>query len=130
VEDLSADLDVARFMGYRYEFTLTVDRRDGAGTVASGHGLTLTGTAKGDLAPGTRIRAALRPDDIVLGDGPNAIDATVDSLEYGGRDSLVDIVTAGGVKLHVRSAAPVRAGEAVRASIPVSRLLFYPDAPQ
>ncbi|MEP7062291.1 MAG: ABC transporter ATP-binding protein [Betaproteobacteria bacterium] len=123
-----ADLDVARFMGYRNEFTLTVDRRDGTGTVASGHGLTLTGTAKGELPPGTRIRAALRPDDIVLGDGPNAIDATVDSLEYGGRDSLVDIATAGGVRLHVRSAMPVSAGEVVRASIPVARLLFYRDA--
>ena len=123
-----ADLEVARFMGYRNEIELTVERRDGAGTVASGHGLTLTGTAKGDLTPGMRICAATRPDEIVLGDGPNAIEARVDSLEYGGRDSLVDIVTASGVRLHVRSAAPVRVGENVRASVPVARLLFYREA--
>jgi putative spermidine/putrescine transport system ATP-binding protein len=122
-----ADLEVARFMGYRNEIALTVERRDGEGTVAAGQGLALTGTAKGDLPPGTRVRAALRPDDIVLGDGPNAIDAVVDSLEYGGRDSLVDIVTQGGVRLHVRSASPVKAGDPVRASIPVSRLLIYRD---
>jgi putative spermidine/putrescine transport system ATP-binding protein len=122
-----ADLDVARFMGYRNEIALTVARRDTEYTLASGHGITLTGTAKDELPPGARIRAALRPDDIVLGDGPNAIEATVDSLEYGGRESLVDIVTTGGVRLHVRSAAMVRAGDSVRASVPPSRVLFYRD---
>ena len=48
-----------------------------------------------------------------------------DSIEYGGRESLVDIVTAGGVRLHVRSPAAVRVGEPVRASVPVARLLVY-----
>ncbi len=123
-----ADLDVARFMGYRNEIALKVERREGERTVASGHGLTLTGVAKGDLPPGTAVRAALRPDDVVLGDGPNAFEATVDMLEYGGRDSLVDVVTAGGVRLHVRSAQAVRIGDNVRASVPPERVLLYRDA--
>ncbi len=123
-----ADLDVARFMGYRNEIALKVERREGERTVASGNGLTLTGVAKGDLPPGTAVRAALRPDDVVLGDGPNAFEATVDMLEYGGRDSLVDVVTAGGVRLHVRSAQAVRIGDNVRASVPPERVLLYRDA--
>ena len=124
-----ADLDVARFMGYRNELALVVERTGAEGVVASGSGLTLTGTAKDGFAQGARVRAAVRPDDIVLVDAgaaaPNALDATVDSIEYGGRESLVDIVTAGGVRLHVRSPAAVRVGEPVRASVPVARLLVY-----
>jgi putative spermidine/putrescine transport system ATP-binding protein len=123
-----ADLDVARFMGYRNEVAMKVDRHDGATVVASGRGLTLTGTAKADMPPGTAVRAALRPDEVVLGDGPNAFDATVDLLEYGGRDSLVDVITSGGVRLHVRSATPVRVGDKVRASVPPARVLFYRDS--
>jgi putative spermidine/putrescine transport system ATP-binding protein len=124
-----ADLDVARFMGYRNELALGVTRRDGDRVVVTGGGLTLTGSAKGELAPGTRVRAAVRPDDIVVADAgaavPNAIDGVVDAIEYGGRESLIDVMTQGGVRLHVRSAAAVRIGAPVRIGIPEARLLVY-----
>jgi putative spermidine/putrescine transport system ATP-binding protein len=124
-----ADLDVARFMGYRNELALGVTRRDGDRVVVTGGGLTLTGSAKGELAPGTRVRAAVRPDDIVVADAgaavPNAIDGVVDAIEYGGRESLIDVMTQGGVRLHVRSAAVVRIGAPVRIGIPEARLLVY-----
>jgi putative spermidine/putrescine transport system ATP-binding protein len=124
-----ADLDVARFMGYRNELALGVDRVDAAGVAASGTGLALVGSAKGTFAPGARVRAAVRPDDIVLvdlhADVPNAIDGTIDNVEYGGRESLVDVVTSSGVRLHVRTPVAVRVGEVVRASVPPARLLVY-----
>ena len=127
-----ADLDVARFMGYRNELALTVKRRDGERVVVEGEGLTLTGIAKGELAPGTRARAMLRPDDIVVADAgaavPNAIDGVVDAIEYGGRESLIDVVTQGGARLHVRSAAPAQVGAPLRVGIPESRLLVYREA--
>jgi putative spermidine/putrescine transport system ATP-binding protein len=81
------------------------------------------------MPQGQRVRAAIRPDDMVVGDGPNAFAATVDSMEYGGRESLVDVVTADGTHLHVRTTVMVRPGEAVRVSVSPLRVLFYPDLP-
>jgi putative spermidine/putrescine transport system ATP-binding protein len=127
-----ADLDVARFMGYRNELALTVKRRDGERVVVEGEGLTLTGIAKGELAPGPRARAMRRADDIVVADagaaGPNASDGVVDAIEYGGRESLIDVVTQGGARLHVRSAAAAEVGAPLRVGIPESRLLVYREA--
>jgi putative spermidine/putrescine transport system ATP-binding protein len=74
----------------------------------------------------------LRPDDIVVADAgaavPNAIDGVVDAIEYGGRESLIDVMTQGGARLHVRSAASVRVGAPVRIGVPESRLLVYREA--
>ncbi|HEV8502206.1 MAG TPA: ABC transporter ATP-binding protein [Casimicrobiaceae bacterium] len=124
-----ADIDVARFMGYRNEIALTVERAGADGVVASGSGLTLTGTAKSPFAAGSRVRATVRPDDVQLVDDTaglaNLIHGTVDVIEYGGRESLVDIVTSGGVRLHVRTEASVRVGEPVHASVPVARVLIF-----
>jgi putative spermidine/putrescine transport system ATP-binding protein len=122
-----ADLDVARFMGYRNELVLVIDGTEGAHPVASGHGLRLAGSSRPAVQHGQRVRAAIRPDDMVVGDGPNAFAATVDSMEYGGRESLVDVVTADGTHLHVRTTVMVRAGEAVRVSVSPERVLLYPD---
>ena len=122
-----SDLDVARFMGYRNELALASKGGDAAAVRVEGQGLALTGTARSALPPGAKVRATIRPDDIVLGDGPNAVDGVVDAIEYGGHESLVDVVTDGGVRLHVRSSVPAKAGERVRASIPPSRVLLYPE---
>jgi putative spermidine/putrescine transport system ATP-binding protein len=122
-----SDLDVARFMGYRNELALTVRSAAGTEVVAASGNLVLTGTAKGQFVPGAKVRAAIRPDDIVLADGLNALDAVVDAIEYGGRESLVDVVTEGGVRLHVRSGAAVRTGDRVRASVSPQRVLVYAE---
>ena len=39
----------------------------------------------------------------------------------------MDIVTDGGVRLHVRSGVPVRTGERVRASVLPARVLVYAE---
>jgi putative spermidine/putrescine transport system ATP-binding protein len=122
-----ADLDVARFMGYRNELALVIDGAEGPHQVASGGALRLAGASRTPLQQGERVRAAIRPDDMVVGDGPNAFAATVDSMEYGGRESLVDVITAGGTHLHVRTTVTVRAGEAVRISVSPQRVLLYPE---
>jgi putative spermidine/putrescine transport system ATP-binding protein len=122
-----SDLDVARFMGYRNELALASKGGDAGALRVEGQGLALTGTARSTLPSGAKVRATIRPDDIVLGDGPNAVDGVVDAIEYGGHESLVDVVTDGGVRLHVRSSVPTKAGERVRASVPPSRVLVYPE---
>src|SRR5207244_13468649 len=84
-----ADLDVARFMGYRNELALTVERIAGSDVLLSGG---LRGHAMGRVEPSARVRAAIRPEDLGIGDGP--LRGRVENIEYGGRDSLVDVVTA------------------------------------
>jgi ABC-type sugar transport system ATPase subunit len=73
---------------------------------------------------------ALRPDDIVVGDGAdglNTLAGRVENVEYSGRESLIDVVTPSSLKLIVRTAEPVRTGDTVRVHVPVERTLVYPQ---
>jgi putative spermidine/putrescine transport system ATP-binding protein len=125
-----ATLDVARFMGYRNVIELPVEREDGDRVTLAGPGLRLTGVRKQPLAGG-RAAVAMRPEEIVPGDGPDGINTLagrVDNVEYCGRDSLVDFVTADGTRLHVRTHVPMAVGENVRVHVPVERALVYRSA--
>src|ERR687888_1184766 len=77
-----ADLDVARFMGYRNELAATVEHVGGTEVMLGGG---LHGRAMAPLAVGTRVRAAIRPEDLALGAGPLA--GRVENVEYGGPGS-------------------------------------------
>jgi putative spermidine/putrescine transport system ATP-binding protein len=118
-----ADLDVARFMGYRNELVATVEHASGSEVMLTGG---LHGRAMAPLAVGARVRAAIRPEDLALGSGPLA--GRVENVEYGGRDSLVDVLLADGTRLHVRSGQPGRLGERVGVGFSAQRLLVYPVA--
>ncbi len=123
-----ANLHVARFMGYRNVLQLDVLRQDGDRVVMKGMDIGLTGVRKQPLANG-RAAVAIRPEEIVLGDGPggvNAIAARVENVEYCGRDSLLDVVTAAGTMLHVRAPVTIAMGDQVRVHVPVERALVYP----
>ena len=115
-----ADLDVARFMGYRNELALTIEHVRGKDVLLSGG---LRGTAMAALTAGARARAAIRPEDLSIGNGP--LHGRVENIEYGGRDSLVDVITEDGARLHVRSAAAVRLGDDVSLTFAPARLLVY-----
>ncbi|MFN2646875.1 MAG: ABC transporter ATP-binding protein [Burkholderiales bacterium] len=116
-----ADLDVARFMGYRNELVASVEHAAGHEVMLSGG---LRGRAMAALRTGARVRAAIRPEDLSLGEGLLA--GRIENVEYGGRDSLIDVVLADGTRLHVRSAVPARLGEVVRVAFAPQRLLVYP----
>ncbi|HET9764777.1 MAG TPA: ABC transporter ATP-binding protein [Casimicrobiaceae bacterium] len=123
-----ANLDVARFMGYRNVVEFGVEREEGARVVLARDGVRLTGTRKQPLGAGPAL-VAMRPEEIVVGEGPagsNTLAGRVDNVEYGGRDSLVDVVTSDGTRLHVRTHVPVSVGEAVRLHVPPERALVYP----
>jgi putative spermidine/putrescine transport system ATP-binding protein len=119
-----ANLDVARFMGYRNVLSLDVSSQGAGRAQLSGQGLSLEGTIK--LPLGAKAAAAIRPEELVVGDGPNGIEGTIDSVEYSGRDSLLDVVTTGGLRLHVRSTVHPAMGAKVRLSVPPERVLVYP----
>ena len=119
-----ANLDVARFMGYRNVVDLDVSSQSNGRAQLSGLGLALQGVVKQPV--GSRASAAIRPEEISIGDGPNAIDGEIENIEYSGRDSLIDVRTASGVKLHVRSEQPATLGQKVRLTVPIDRVLVYP----
>jgi putative spermidine/putrescine transport system ATP-binding protein len=123
-----ANLNVARFMGYRNVIGLTVKEHAGGGVALEGAGLKLRGTAKQPL-DGVRASAAIRPEDFFLGGtGPNLIEGQVRNVEYAGRDSLID-VAAGDVVLHARTTERVNVGDRVRLNVAPERVLVYaPEA--
>jgi len=122
-----SNLDVARFMGYRNVLELDVAGEESGRVTLNGHGIRLVGTRKAPLK-GSRAAVAIRPDEAMLGDAGafNAIAGEVINVEYGGRDSLVDLRTPGGAVLHVRSARAPRIGETAHFVVPTERALVYP----
>ena len=58
-----ANLEVARFMGYRNILDLDAERVDGTRVALRGAGIALDGTAQQAIAPGP-VTVALRPDDV------------------------------------------------------------------
>src|SRR6185437_3234170 len=80
-----ANLNVARFMGYRNLLALDVTRRDGNWAMVGGPGIALRGLCQGEI--GKRAAVAIRPDDLVLdGGGEGGITGRVETVEYCGRD--------------------------------------------
>ncbi len=120
-----ANLDVARFMGYRNLLELDVTRVDGDSAIVGGPGIALRGLRQGDI--GTRAAVAIRPDDLVLdGEGEGGISGRVETVEYCGRDYLVDLVTETGTMLHARSLRRVATGDLLRCHADPARVLVYP----
>jgi len=123
-----ANLDVARFMGYRNVLELGVESEaDGRVTVA-GPDIRLTGTGKLPLS-GKRACVAVRPEEAAIVDDAgtgNTIAGKIANVEFCGRDSLLDVMTAGGTRLHVRSIRQPALGDNVLVHVPVERALIYP----
>jgi putative spermidine/putrescine transport system ATP-binding protein len=120
-----ANLDVARFMGYRNVLPLSVVAQGSAGVQLKGNGIELLGTPMQALE-GAQACAAIRPEEIALGEGANPIQAVVESVEYCGRDWLVDARIGTGTRLLLRVGRLLTAGQAVPISIPAERVLVYP----
>jgi putative spermidine/putrescine transport system ATP-binding protein len=123
-----ANLHVARFMGYRNVLDLAIEGEEGDRVRLAGPDVHITGTRKLPLAGG-RAMVAVRPEEAALvdaADAPNVISGRVTNVEYCGRDSLVDVQTAGGTLLHVRSVRQPRVGDTAHVQVPVERALVYP----
>jgi putative spermidine/putrescine transport system ATP-binding protein len=123
-----ANLHVARFMGYRNIVELAVESEAGDRVTLTGPDIRLTGIRKQPLAD-RRAIVAMRPEELVLGggeNGTNTISGRIDNVEYCGRDSLVDVVTASGTLLHVRATGTPTVGDSVQVHVPVERTLVYP----
>ena len=120
-----AKLDIARFMGYRNVLPVRIVQADGTRvTVEGAGGVRLAGVAMQALQGGAAV-VAIRPDEITIGDGPNAFAGTVETAEYGGREWLLQVKTAFDDLLYVRSSRVVAAGDRVMLTAPPERVLVY-----
>ncbi|TMQ14527.1 MAG: ABC transporter ATP-binding protein [Deltaproteobacteria bacterium] len=121
-----ANLHVARFMGFRNLLELDVDAVAGGEVTLRGAWGALRGTARQSI-DGPRAIAAIRPDEIAIGPaGGNAIAGEVEGVEYYGRDCLVEIRAAGGLRLFARAPGRLERGATVHAAVAPERVLVYP----
>jgi putative spermidine/putrescine transport system ATP-binding protein len=114
---------VASFMGYRNLLDVTVSETAGQSVTVAGAGVRLTG--RGSLTEGP-AKVAIRPEDFVVGDGAeNALDVTVEIVEYHGRELSVSARLASGTPVYFRTDKRLAPGDTVRISVPAERVLVF-----
>src|SRR5690606_32489792 len=80
---------------------------------------------------GEGIRLAVRPSDLVVlrpdatTDAVNRIEATVNVVEYQGREFAVGVTTAGGQQLHVHADFAPTVGETVTLTLDPARAVVF-----
>ncbi|MGV6873544.1 ABC transporter ATP-binding protein [Pseudochelatococcus sp. B33] len=119
-------LDVAEFLGFRNRVAGKVVRiENGSATVAVPGG-ELTGRAMDALAPGDTAVLAARGDDVVeSSSGPNAIPATVETIEYRGREYVGTARADGGLELIFHGLHNTRPNSRVALGIDAGRALVF-----
>jgi putative spermidine/putrescine transport system ATP-binding protein len=127
---------VADFMGFRNLVPATVvevsaGSGDGELVTVDAGGHRLLGVPTTPVAVGDRVAVGIRPEDLHVtdgdrtGDGEPLLEATVSVVEYQGREFAVEVRTGTGLRLHVRTAARLVPGDAVRLHAGSSRLLVF-----
>ncbi|WEY41441.1 ABC transporter ATP-binding protein [Paraburkholderia sp. SUR17] len=119
------NLHVARFMGYRNVVPFTLEAAEGERVRLANSSVQLVGTPM-EAFSAKAVSVALRPEDIerAAPGAENAFDAEVETVEYGGRDSLIRVQTAFGA-LWARLAGEFSDGERIRLRVPAARTLVY-----
>ena len=114
---------VASFMGYRNLLDVTVTATTASSVTVAGEGVRLTG--RGSLAEGP-AKVAIRPEDFVVGDGTeNALDVTVEIVEYHGRELSVSARLATGVPVYFRTDKRLAPGDTAKIGVPAERVLVF-----
>jgi putative spermidine/putrescine transport system ATP-binding protein len=107
---------VADFMGFRNQIPGS----------ASDTGFTFAdGTWQGQSTASGEAVAMCRPEDLRVDVEHNATKVTVEVVEYHGRQFLLEVRTASGLKLHAVSTDPHNPGDEVRIGIAPERLLVF-----
>ncbi|MDQ1288310.1 MAG: putative spermidine/putrescine transport system ATP-binding protein [Actinomycetota bacterium] len=128
---------VADFMGFRNLFPATVVNGGrgvlGDEVVVDVDGLRLVGAAAAPITVGEKAAVGIRPEDlqIIAPNDPgttagNVIRAKVSVVEYQGREFAVEVRTATGIRLHLRTPIRLDAGDVVDLRVPAERLLVFP----
>jgi len=115
-----ANLDVARFMGFRNELA-----GEAEGATIRHRDVTLQGVRR-DAGATRQAVAVFRPEDLEpVNPGANGIPVTVTAVEYGGREFHLTGVTAGGVELLARSRDRVLVGDKLTLGVAPEHVLMF-----
>jgi len=136
LHDNPANWHVADFMGYRnlLDATVIAEAGEQGKVTIKADELTLVGTAVNPVAAGEEVRLAVRPSDLLVQTAQiaatapvNSIGAEVEIVEYQGREYAVEVRTASGRTLHVRSDHAPEVGEKVLLTVDPARALVYQE---
>ncbi|MGX6607296.1 ABC transporter ATP-binding protein [Micromonosporaceae bacterium Da 78-11] len=119
-----ANRHVADFMGYRNLLPMKVTAVTGDRVTVEDAGMTLHGTAMGPLAVGDDVVAGIRPEDLHVGEG--GVPATVEVVEYQGRELAVEARTDQGLALLLRAAERPAPGDKISVVADPERVLIFP----
>ncbi len=120
-------LDVAEFMGFRNRLSGSVVRvQDGVATLSIA-GVEVSGRAMATLSPGVDAILAARAEDVVEGrSSGNSIPATVETIEYRGREYVGTARAAEDMEMIFHSTRRVDLGSPIAVTIDPERALVYP----
>ncbi|WP_424812280.1 ABC transporter ATP-binding protein [Roseococcus sp. YIM B11640] len=118
-----ANAFVAGFVGRSASFPATI--ASGGLRLADGRVI----PAEAPHAEGTPVLAFIRPEEVVLEDGPQSLDARLSAIEFLGSVCRLDL-DAGGVALQAeipaRGLGGLAPGAMLRVALPPSRLMAFP----
>ncbi len=121
-----AHVDVAEFMGFRNRMPGKVTGRSGDHVTLSVAGSTISGTASEDVKPGDDAVLMARGDDIAAAKaGPQTLAATVETIEYRGREFVGTARTADGLELIFHSPTLTEIGSRISLSVNADRALVF-----
>jgi putative spermidine/putrescine transport system ATP-binding protein len=119
-------LDVAEFMGYRNRLAGKVTARDGERVTVDVGGVRLAGTMRGDIEVGAQAVIAARPDDVTaIEPGDNALKATVETIEYRGREFVGTARTDDGLELIFHAPRAAAIGSTIALAVDPAHALAY-----
>jgi ABC-type sugar transport system ATPase subunit len=118
---------VAGFMGYRNLLPVTVSSVDDGTASVAGEGFALTGVNRDELAVEAAAIVAFRPTDATVAteEGDNTVRASVEVVEYHGREQAVEARLPNGAALHVRTESRLAPGDEVLFRVPRERVLVF-----
>ena len=120
----------ANFLGARNLLPVRVVAAAGDVQIETGSGVTLTGTPRGDLAPGDEAIAVIRPEHISLlaqgQDGVNTLPGLVETVEFVGNGIEVSVRSGLTGEIIARTEDLWRQGDGVALRLPAERLLVFP----
>jgi putative spermidine/putrescine transport system ATP-binding protein len=102
---------------------MTVADATGESVTVEGAGLRLRGTPVSSVKAGDEVIAAIRPEDLVPGE--DGVPATVEVVEYQGRELAVEARTESGVALHLRAAERPSVGDKITVTAAPARVLVF-----
>jgi putative spermidine/putrescine transport system ATP-binding protein len=117
--------DVAEFMGFRTRLDGRIVAVDGDQARIDTAAGTLAGTLSQTLAPGARVAAMVRPEDLVAAEGDTGLAARISAIEYRGRAFFGAARAGDGTELFFRSDARRERGEEVRLTALPERVLVF-----